>query len=336
MSRKDSKGMFANVLGQLSNEPAAPVAVQKSTSPHLSKVAAGIRHIQERSDLADKLLKDAEHIVELDPETIKPSLIVDRFGAAYDDIAVSEIAESIRERGQIVPGLVRPIVGNEGQFQIVYGRRRLAAVKLLGLKFKAAIRELSDEQAVIIQGEENSAREDLSFIEKCSFALAQESAGFRRDIICASLSTRKSHVSEMIKIASTLPEHIRFAIGSAPEIGRPRWIDLISAWESHSDAEQISIKILKSLTSETLSNDRFLAVLSGLRKLKVTPTLRNPPKTRDIKVNGQTVATISFTSSGAKLNFEKTVSEGFVNFVADRMDQLLEAYTDHNNSSQAE
>ena len=108
MSRKDSKGMFANVLGQLGNEISQPIAQSRSSSPHLLKVAAGVRQIQERSDLADRLLKDAEHIVELDPTTIAPSSIVDRYDPAYDEIAIADIAQSMQERGQIVPGLVRP------------------------------------------------------------------------------------------------------------------------------------------------------------------------------------------------------------------------------------
>ena len=104
MSRKDSKGMFANVLGQLGNEIPQPIAQSRSSSPHLLKVAAGVRQIQERSDLADRLLKDAEHIVELDPTTITPSSIVDRYDPAYDAIAIADIVQSMQERGQIVPG----------------------------------------------------------------------------------------------------------------------------------------------------------------------------------------------------------------------------------------
>ena len=161
--------------------------------------------MQERSDLADKLLKDGEQIVELDPDKILPSSIPDRFDSAYDAEAIAEIVDSMRERGQIVPGLVRPVADGGTSFQIVYGRRRLAAAKILGVKFRATIRRLTDEQAVIFQGEENAAREDLSYIEKCSFAFAQEQAGYRRETICASLATGKSHISEMIKIGSSIP-----------------------------------------------------------------------------------------------------------------------------------
>src|SRR5690606_30273682 len=111
-------GMFAAVLGQLGNdEVAAPQAVPpKSSSPHLLKVAAGVRQMQERSDLAEKLLKDGEQIVELNPDAILPSTIPDRYDSAYDAAAIFDIVESMRERGQIVPGLVRPSPTNHGVF----------------------------------------------------------------------------------------------------------------------------------------------------------------------------------------------------------------------------
>lgn len=61
MSRKDSKGLFANVLNQLDATPDRAGA-QRTTSPHLLKVAAGVRQIQERSELAERLLKDGGQI----------------------------------------------------------------------------------------------------------------------------------------------------------------------------------------------------------------------------------------------------------------------------------
>jgi ParB family chromosome partitioning protein len=56
MSRKDSRGMFANVLGQL-DQPATAPQQAKTTSPHLLKVAAGVRQIQEKGEVLDRLLE---------------------------------------------------------------------------------------------------------------------------------------------------------------------------------------------------------------------------------------------------------------------------------------
>jgi ParB family chromosome partitioning protein len=270
MSRKDSKGMFAAVLGQLGTEEAETGPAIRSTSPHLMKVAAGVRQMQERNELAEKLLRDGEQIVELDPDEVLPSTIHDRFEGAYDAAAINEIVESMRERGQIVPGLVRPASGKPGSFQIVYGRRRMAAAQRLGIKFKAAVRELTDEQAVIIQGEENSARQDLSYIEKCSFALAQQSAGYKRETICASLATGKSHVSEMIKVALSIDREVLHAIGAAPTIGRGRWEDFARRYAIQGNDAKARDFVKKGKFLDASSDDRFNLLFSALPEIGVT------------------------------------------------------------------
>ena len=60
----------------------------------------------------------------------------------------------------------------------------------------------------------------------------REKAGYDRATICASLSTGKSHISEMIRIAATLPQSLLHAIGPAPEIGRRRWVELMEKMDN--------------------------------------------------------------------------------------------------------
>ncbi|MCO6187626.1 plasmid partitioning protein RepB [Rhizobium sp. L1K21] len=327
MSRKDSKGLFANVLNQL-NEPvnqAAPEKKSAGASPHLAKVAAGVKEIQQRGELADRLLKDGAHVVELDPSLISPSAIPDRFEGAYDEAAIAELKESMAERGQIVPGLVRPLQGEPGRYQIVYGRRRLAAVKLLGQKFKTVIRDLSDEEAVIFQGEENTARNDLSFIEKCSFAYSQEQAGFSRATISASLSTGKSHISEMIRVASVLPEKLRRGIGPAPEIGRRRWLELVERWNKFPAAHPHSLEMVEALGPNISSEERFAAVLSSLFEKNV---LLKPKGEEALPIlsKGMKLADVRYSKSGAKLNFSKSVPDDFVRYLVEQIEEIHDAY----------
>jgi ParB family transcriptional regulator, chromosome partitioning protein len=327
MSRKDSKGMFANVLGQLGDQPAQPPsgAAKPLTSPHLMKVAAGVRQIQERGELADRMLKDGGHVVEIDPAVILPSPIPDRFEGAYDEAAVSELKESMRERGQIVPGLVRPFKGEPGRYQIVYGRRRLAAARQLGITFKAVIRELSDEDAIIYQGEENSARNDLTFIEKCSFALAQEKAGFSRATISASLSTGKSHISEMIRIASTLPISLLHAIGPVPEIGRRRWLEMIEKWNAQPHSHELVEMTLAEIAGGVSGEERFALAMSSM----LTKTLRPEPKGKapvPVISKGFKLAEITYGKSGTRMSFGKSVPPDFVTYLAEHIENIHDAY----------
>ncbi|MBB3319686.1 MULTISPECIES: plasmid partitioning protein RepB [unclassified Rhizobium] len=318
MSRKDSRGMFANVLGQLEQPSAAP-SVKPTSSPHLLKVAAGVRQIQEKGEALDRLLKDADHVVDVDPIDVAPSSIPDRFDGAYDEAAIEEIAASIRERGQIVPGLIRPFKGDGAPYQIVFGRRRLAAVKMLGLKFRAIVRDLSDEEAIIFQGEENASRNDLSFIEKCAFALSQEQAGYRRDVICASLATGKSHLSEMLRIATAIPRDVLVQIGPSPEIGRRRWIDFADAFAASPGGAD---RIRQALGQDRHGGpkDRFAVALAAL-KSEAGPASSLKAAT-EIRANGFLIATVSHAKSGSKISFNKAVAPSFIDFLNDRMESL--------------
>lgn len=326
MSRKDSKGMFANVLVGLGQEAASVAPLATSASPHLLKVAAGVRQLQERGELADKLLQGADHIIELDVDAVLPSHIRDRFDGAYDADRLQDLLQSMREHGQTTPGMVRPFGGEGGKFQIVFGRRRLAAAKLLGVKFRAIVRDLSDEQAIVIQGEENANRDDLSFIEKCVFAFGQEEAGFKREVICASLATGKSHISEMLQIAKTFPQTVLAAIGFAPETGRRRWAQLAERWGANPDAAKVAEHVLAEPAVQSLSSDdRFAAVLSAVSMAKV-PSMGSPDRVQEVVSKGMTLAVVNYAKTGTKLTFTKAVPDDFVNYLLCRIEGLHEDY----------
>ena len=337
MSRKDSKGMFANVLGKLgegvaeaappssAGTPAASQPAKPLASPHLMKVAAGVRQIQERGELIDKLMKEGGQVLELDPDAVLPSALADRFEGAYDDTAISELVISMADRGQIVPGLVRPVPGEPQRYQIVYGRRRLAAAKKLGLKFKAVVRELSDEQAVIYQGEENTARNDLTFIEKCAFALTMEKAGYSRNTIAASLSTGKSHISEMIRLANTLPDKLVRTIGPAPEIGRRRWIELMEKWITHQHSHVMVQEVLDFAGKNMTSEERFALAMSSMF-VKATKPAPKDPGPLEVVSRGIKLVDIAYGKAGGRMVFSKSVPADFVAYLAERMEELHDAY----------
>ena len=93
----------------------------------------------------------------------------------------SDFIDAIRITGQQVPILVRPHPEIEGRYQIAYGHRRARAARELGRPVRAVVRQMSDAELVVAQGQENSARRDLSFIERALYAAKLERAGFDRE-----------------------------------------------------------------------------------------------------------------------------------------------------------
>ena len=77
-----------------------------------------------------------------------------------DDEQMEKTAESIREQGVLVPGIVRPRA--EGGYEIVSGHRRKRACELAGIDIMPVIvRNLDDDAAVLVMVDTNLQRENI-------------------------------------------------------------------------------------------------------------------------------------------------------------------------------
>jgi len=101
----------------------------------------------------------------------------------FDEDSLAELADSIAQHGIIQPLLVRPIA--DGGYQLVAGERRWRAARIAGLtEVPVVIRELSDDEVMVLSLIENLQREDLNPIEEAhgfqklieTFELSQEQA----------------------------------------------------------------------------------------------------------------------------------------------------------------
>lgn len=84
----------------------------------------------------------------------------------FDDTALAELAQSIKERGVIAPITVRPylpvIVNSPLRYELVAGERRLRASKLAGLlEIPAMVRVLDDRAFIEVQLLENLQRQNV-------------------------------------------------------------------------------------------------------------------------------------------------------------------------------
>lgn len=81
------------------------------------------------------------------------------------DEELEQLKESISEYGVLTPLIVRPMA--DGKLEIVSGHRRKLAAELLGLeKVPTIIRDLSEEEAVVLMVDSNIQRENLLPSEK--------------------------------------------------------------------------------------------------------------------------------------------------------------------------
>lgn len=95
-----------------------------------------------------------------------------------EDDSMTEMVESIMLHGVLVPGLVRP--KPDGGYEMVAGHRRKMASRLAGkTDMDCIVRELTDEEAIIIMVDSNLQREQLLPSEK-AFAYKMKLDAMRR------------------------------------------------------------------------------------------------------------------------------------------------------------
>ncbi|WP_160011045.1 plasmid partitioning protein RepB [Rhizobium sp. 18055] len=292
-----------------------------------SQSLGGISEKAQRAAELEKKLAHGQTIVELDPLLIDSSFVPDRL--TVDLGGLSSLIAQIREHGQQVPILVRPHPQTDGRYQAAYGHRRLAAVKQIGGTIKAVIRQLTDEQLVVSQGQENNERTDLSYIEKTFFALRLERKGFSRDIIMASLGVDKAALSRMIALAAGLSDELIEAIGPAPSYGRTRWAELADLVAESAKMQEARALVRSDDFAAKTSDERFERVLEGVRATK------SKTRTQQWKAGDAKAVKITETDARLNLNFNKIAVPGFGAFVETRLDRLYDEFLEANKELEA-
>jgi ParB family chromosome partitioning protein len=292
------------------SEPPAPPQRPRQAKGAIGAVGRSIADLRARA------------VVEIDAFAIDQGGLQDRL--EHDEAEEARLRESLREHGQQVPVLVRPHPEAEGRYQIVYGRRRALALRDLGRPVQALVRDLDDRELVAAQGQENTARRDLSFIEKANFARQMVEAGYDRHLICATLSVDKTQVSRMLSVAERLPLALIEAIGAAPGIGRDRWTGLTQVWNGEGIDLEDALAILATSAGQG-SDARFEALSRWLagRPLPVRTVAATQRGTEALRTeDGRPLARLSRSRSGLSLKLPRKGLDGFDEWLAENLPAL--------------
>ncbi|MBY5317109.1 plasmid partitioning protein RepB [Rhizobium leguminosarum] len=322
MSRRDRlKGLFDDTAQELAAANYEEPSSRGSAGP-VRTMALTLGRMEEESRAMQEALLSGERVVELDPDLIDSSFVRDRLADQPLD-REDELVQSIAENGQEVPILVRRHPKDEDRYQIAYGHRRLQAVKLLGLKVQAIVRKLDDTDVVIAQGIENSARRNLSYIERAVFALNLELKGFERPIIMKALSTDKTELSKLISVAKAIPAEIVRSVGAAPGIGRRRWMALAQDWNGMTAARLAKLIASGSFLAEE-SDRRFELLVAELAKKEAKPETTEfdwKPKS-----GGKIAGRIKSAGNSFTIALKTGDAPDFGAYISRRLDELYEAY----------
>ena len=126
----------------------------------------------------------------------------------FDENALAQLADSIKQNGVLQPLLVRPIAGSEN-YQLVAGERRWRASRMAGLsEVPVVIKELGDEQVVAIALIENLQREDLNPVEEAEgYKTLMEQFNLTQDEVASKVGKSRPVIANSLRLLA-LPEKV--------------------------------------------------------------------------------------------------------------------------------
>lgn len=145
-----------------------------------------------------------------------------------DDEEMDELVESIEKNGILVPVLVRPDVNNS--YEMIAGHRRMHAAIKIGLKtIPAIVRDLDDDEAIIVMVDSNIQRKKLLPSEKafaykmkleamkhrvgrkCKENVSQIGTHYRADSEMANeLGESRNTIRRFIRLTELIPELLEY------------------------------------------------------------------------------------------------------------------------------
>jgi len=290
---------------------------QGTLPPSLRTMRDAVNRLGSIADEAQAMIAAGDKVVEIDPQAIEDSSITDRL--EVDHLKYRELLESIRTGGQRVPILVRPHPVKPETYEIAYGRRRLRALRELNRKVRAIILNLTDEELVVAQGQENSARLDLTFIEKVVFAIALDDHKYSRETIEAALTVDRTMAARLIALGRRLPAELIKAIGPAPKAGRPRWVKLADLLEKDGNRRRVQKLITAPDFVSADTDTRFGRVIDALiEKADNTGTW--------VEHSGRKIARIEKAGSRTKIILDDKLEPRFANYLTAHLEELYQRF----------
>ena len=212
-------------------------------------------NVENVSDFEKNMYKDVtnEEIIELNVEELRPNPYQPR--TVFDEDALNELAESIKENGVIEPIIVKKSIKG---YDVIAGERRLKASKIAGNKtIPAIIRQLSDDKMAEIALLENLQRENLTALEESrAYKSLQEKLNLTQEQLAKKVSKSRSHITNMLGLLR-LPNEVqdmiqekKLTMGHARALSKLEDRDEIIKMADEIANEKLSVRNVEEKSSE--------------------------------------------------------------------------------------
>ena len=211
---------------------------------------------------------------------------------------------------------------------VVFGHRRLRVARELGIPVRAVVKPLEDIAHIIAQGQENTARSNLSFIEKALFARKLLDMGQDKVTIKSALTIDDTVLSRMLSVAEIVPLAVIEAEGAAKSVGRDRWENLKKLVLRPVGAEHAK-KIVKSAEFKSTNGaDRFDHLLTQLNVGR--KSVRKPVRTNASAswASDDKAVHAHFRTTGKTYRLSLTLNDAsdFGQYISSNLESLYRAF----------
>jgi len=186
----------------------------------------------------------------------------------FKEDELTELADSIREKGLVQPILVRPEPGSSNSYEIVAGERRWRASQRAGLHaVPVIVRELADQEVLELAIIENVQRADLNAIEEAAgYQELIERYAYTQERLAEVIGKSRSHLANTLRLLK-LPVTVQSMVEDGKiSAGHAR------ALVGRDDAEAIARKIVDSQMNV---RDVEALVQAGTESVQTTRRVRD-------------------------------------------------------------
>ncbi len=216
---------------------------------------------------------NGESVMMISIDDIKPNK--DQPRTNFNEEKLEELAESIREHGVIQPLIVRK--SGKG-YELVAGERRWRASRMAELKeVPCIVRELTEEENVLIAMIENLQREDLDPIEEAyGLERMMKVYGMTQEQVAKSVSKSRPHISNSIRLLK-LPDTIKSML-SKGEITTGHAKALLSV-KDETRMQNLAVRIVENGLS-VREAEKLAAANTDVKRPKREKTVKDPNTAR--------------------------------------------------------
>ncbi|MBQ0037012.1 MAG: ParB/RepB/Spo0J family partition protein [Firmicutes bacterium] len=222
----------------------------------------------------------------------------------FDDDALKELAESIKENGVFQPILVRKSLSG---YELVAGERRLRASKLAGkTDIPAILVDFNDKQMMEISLLENIQRKDLTPIEVAeAYDQLIQKLGYTQEQLAQRIGKKRENVANILRLLK-LPSEIKTMVNQGKlSYGQARTLLALE------DEEQMLTLARKTTKEQTSVRELEKIVKQGPKKLKPTQTKLQikDPYIEDVRVRLERKFSTAVDISGKTISIKYNNTE---------------------------